>query len=226
MDSLTFRTLSLLLIGTVVIGVCLAELYGAGWIDPPWLQAALVNSALALGVGVWCWLSPSRRSWLQGKPADFRGWSGYWFYLPGVLVPGICLVLALGSSWLVPTAKRLPLESYQWAWVFWIPLVEEVTFRLGISTGFRHFAGAFWGAYFAALLFALVHGSPTLSNMLEWNVGLPIGPFLLALCCEWLLANGRSLWPLVVFHIGCNATVVIFAWWDSRWLQWLGLFYH
>ena len=112
------------------------------------------------------------------------------------------------------------------AWILWIPPAEELVFRAGVGRLFRRLAGGSpWAAWFSALTFALVHAGPTLARLLAGQVGAPLGPFLLGLACEALLAASGRLLPAVALHAACNATAAVFAAGDARWLDWLGFLY-
>jgi membrane protease YdiL (CAAX protease family) len=86
-------------------------------------------------------------------------------------------------------------------------------------------ASPLWAGWFAALTFAFVHGDPTVAHLIAGRIGLPLGPFLLGLCCEALVEATGRLAPAIAFHGACNATVAIFALADGRWLDWLGFLY-
>lgn len=110
-------------------------------------------------------------------------------------------------------------------WILWVPMVEELVFRVGIGRWLRSWLGIFWGAWFGSVLFSLVHAAPTFSNLMAGQIGLPFGPFLLGLCCELLYMVSGRVWSIVALHAACNTTVVIFALGDDRWLQWLDFLY-
>ncbi len=144
-------------------------------------------------------------------------------YLPAaiILVGTIILASVTRLAGSAPQgAAAMPL-----AWVLWVPPVEEVVFRAGLGQAFRRLARPLWAAWFASLTFALVHANPTVANLLSGHLGLPLGPFLLGLCCEGLVQATGRLAPAVAFHAACNATVALFAWGDARWLDWLSPLY-
>jgi membrane protease YdiL (CAAX protease family) len=98
--------------------------------------------------------------------------------------------------------------------------VEEIVFRFAIGGIARQRLGDFWGAYGSALVFAMAHGSGA------WNqLSMPLGPLLLALCCEWLYVTTGRLKAAMALHAACNASGWIFATLDKRWLSWLEALY-
>ena len=106
-----------------------------------------------------------------------------------------------------------------------MPLVEELVFRAGIGAVYRRLSPPIWAAWFAALVFALVHANPTWSNLRHGQVGLALGAFFLGLCCEYLMIKTGRILPCIAFHSACNATVMIFGILDKRWLDWLAPLY-
>ncbi len=199
------RTALILAVASLVTGCALT---GAYWlvgklVGPGWVAALILHVPAA--ILVYRWQRPVLRpSWQDALPAV-------------VIVAGAAALAAfsrvLGGGDVPPPA----LGWQQLAFILLIPPIEELVFRVGIGTVFRQRGGPLWGAWFSAIVFALAHTGPSL--------GLPLGPFLLGLACEALYIRSGRLAPAVLFHAACNATVVIFALGDARWLQWLRLLY-
>jgi membrane protease YdiL (CAAX protease family) len=176
------------------------------WIGSAWGGALIVNAALAVAV-----LLSGRRlqSQAQSVTVAKRPWL-VWFPALMILTGSVLLVLIVASVSEEPLRfAGIPVEQ-MW-FVFVVPIVEEIVFRLGIGTVFRRLGGVFFGSWFSAFLFAFVHSQPTLQDVAILQVGLPLGPFLLGLICEALLVSSGRIWPAILFHAACNATVVVFA---------------
>ncbi len=189
-------------------------LYAQGHVGGSWQPIACVNGALAIFI------------FLVSSQKKVFGWTDLklrYFYPSLAIVLGVVLLSLL--SRMVGGATTVKSHPEIWAFIVLIPLVEEIVFRVGFGQFFRKYAGNVWGAYFSALLFALVHTLPTPEKLLTLQIGLPLGPFLLGLCAEWIYIKSSRLLPIYAFHAVCNATVFIFQHIDARWLDWLGLFY-
>lgn len=106
-----------------------------------------------------------------------------------------------------------------------VPLLEEIVFRCGVSPMISRVAGSFWGVWFAAVIFSLVHTNPTWGRVLALKVGLPLGPFLLAICSDMIIRRWGRVMPGVFFHACCNGTVYIFSSLNPSWLGKLGGLY-
>lgn len=223
---------------SVALAVLLAEVYTrtaalTGLTD--WVAAAAVNTGLAAVVAAISAAAPGSRvaSERDAGPFPSPAWQRTTAWLGGApwrsYLPALCI---LAGTALLATLSRLlggappstgaapPL-----AWILWIPLVEELVFRAGIGRLFRRLTHSSWAAWFSALTFAFVHASPTVARLAAGRVGLPLGPFLLGLACEALLAATGRLLPCIALHAACNATAAVFANGDARWLDWLGFLY-
>jgi membrane protease YdiL (CAAX protease family) len=212
------RSLLKLIAFCLVTAVALAELYAPfrPLFGPTWLAPAVVHTVLAALV-----LSMTYR---QGMLKLFLEKPPLWAWAPalGILV-GVGLLVAGSRLMGGATTSNV---AVPWAWILWVPIVEEIVFRVGIGEAFRRISGsAFYGSWFSALTFGLVHADPTLSHVLQGQLGLPLGPFLLGLLCEALFAQSRRILPAVALHAVCNATALLFARGDARWLEWLGFLY-
>jgi membrane protease YdiL (CAAX protease family) len=222
-----FTLLLRLVLTSLFLAVALAEAYFASQrlvgnaATPPWMISALVNTLLAFVVlGIW-----KRNGHLKELLSIGRS---LWPYLPSLVVLLGSLGLIAASRLLIPDESRggAAFEAgIPWAWVTWVPIIEELVFRVGIGQYMRRVGGVFWGSWFSAVTFALVHASPTLAKLSVLEIGLPLGPFFLGLACEALFVRTGKLWPVVLLHVVCNATVPLFSLLDDRWLGWLSLLY-
>lgn len=233
----SLATLLQLIALSLLTAVALAEVYehvtvmaGKSW--PPWVYALSVNSLLALVVaGIWARQRrlailfsfsnplPSHDSlnWLAQRPTRP--------YLPAAgIISGVLLLVAI-SRILGGPVQAGDASAFPWAWITWVPLVEELVFRVGIGSAFRQQGGVLWGSWFSAITFALVHGAPTLNKVATLSIGLPLGPFLLGLLCEALFVATGRIWPLILLHAACNASAPLFLQGDQRWLEWLRFLY-
>jgi hypothetical protein len=75
------------------------------------------------------------------------------------------------------------------------------------------------------MVFSMAHSNPTWNRLIALKVGLPIGPFLLAICCDMIVRRWGRVWPAVAFHSACNATVYLFASLNPSWLRHFGGLY-
>lgn len=185
-----------------------------------WESAARVHTALALLIlaGWSRWRLPRRAAITVGQ---------YTLPVASAFIPGLAvLVAAFFASLSMSRASDLTVWTPEaWAMILWVPLVEELVFRVGFGGFFRRSLGPLFGGYVSAVLFALVHGLPTVSSLFRGNLGLPLGPLLLGLCNETLYVKTGRIGPIYFLHAACNATAVIFRTFDPRWLDWLSWFY-
>ena len=193
------------------------ELYSAAsvraWM-PSWIVIGLINSAISVALLV---LNPKMRAYLDRRRAS--GWA----WLPALAILIGSFVLALTSQ--TPRPARPIAWTYFVGSCTWIPVVEEIVFRGGVSPLFRRVTNPLWSAYFSSLVFAFAHNVPTFYRLVRLDVGIPLGPFLLGLCCEGLVFWTRSLWPGIAFHCACNATVLVFTLMAPGWLDRLSWLY-
>ncbi len=207
---------------TIGIAILFGEAYAsaATLIHPPWLAALGVNLLLGIVVATWRLKQGANRLFL---PVAAR------WYAPAATVLLLCLLVAWTSRYVLKPSDAVSpspdLGTVPWAWLVWVPIAEEVVFRAGIGQSLRLQAPRMWAAWFSAAIFALVHAHPTLAHVIAGEVGLATGPFLLALCCEALVAWSGSILPAILLHAACNATVVVFQTVDERWLRWLDFLY-
>ncbi|MEY4630412.1 MAG: hypothetical protein RIQ81_532, partial [Pseudomonadota bacterium] len=152
-----------------------------------------------------------------------------WTLGAGLIWPLVLAGAAFITSHLVPGGETQYLSLNPEWWITSVllaPLIEELVYRGLFARRFRARHGYLAGSYFSAVLFAWVHAWPSLANLLAGQPGgVPPGPLLLALICDWLYVKTGSLWPAVAFHAACNATPAIFAVLDPRWLKWFGALY-
>lgn len=197
---------------TIIIPVFLAYLYLALPL-PVWLAAAVVNSFIAILLLIFCYRQ------------IFSGLStGFGCYLPALLILFLCfLAILLSSLYGIPVRGEVP--NRQYLLVLWIPVVEEIVFRLGVGRWLRATGGNFLGVYCSAICFSLAHALPTWERIISGKVGIFVGAFFLGLVCEYLYMRNKSLLPGIAFHIACNCSVPIFIYFDQRWLDWLHVLY-
>lgn len=214
---LDVRNALLLIVVSLVAAVSLAELYSrVPLTGPAWLRAAVVNSVLAAIVLVT--LARAGR-WRAEFALD--SWKPY---LPAAVIGLGSVAIALTSRLFIPTSEGVE-ASVDPAWIFWIPVVEELVFRVGILGALRRLGGPVWSIWFGAVIFAMAHGGPTLARLQAGTVGVPIGPLLLGVLAGALYVKTNRVLPVMALHAVCNATPLIFATFDGRWIEWLGFLY-
>lgn len=208
----------LILTALILGGWCLAAFYG---LLGSWFTIAIVHSLLAV-------LALSFQRFLRPHPplSRPRGVARFWesplAYAPASLVVMGSIVLAVGTRFFQPGAGAIDagIDLRALAFILWIPVIEELVFRLGIGGLLRQHLSVFWAAYGSALIFAMAHGTG------GWgHLSIPMGPLLLGLACEWLYAVTGRLMAVIALHAACNASGWIFAAIDSRWLDWLQALY-
>lgn len=216
----------MLMAATLAVGLAFGALYQfAGPMSgAPWVGAAIIHSAFSLAI----LLMLAKRGDLKTSfqvGGQGQGFRPFYLYLPSLIII-LGVIIAVGVSSAFGGALQATPDWYpQLAFVLWVPIVEEIVFRAGFGSVFQKYAPGFLGVWFCALLFAWVHTVPTIDSLLQGNFGLPLGPFLLGLICESLRVTGRSLIPVILFHMVCNGTVVAFSLTDARWMNWLSLLY-
>lgn len=212
------RSLLKLIGWSLIAAVALAELYKPlrPYFEATWMAPAVVHSLLAVLV---LFLVKKR-----GKIHDLFRLQPYVAFLPAVVIlAGVGLLILISRQFAAAAQVE---QSIPWAWVIWVPVVEELVFRVGIGDAFRRSSGSLlWGSWFSAVTFALVHSDPTLTRLMSFDIGLPLGPFLLGLLCESIYAKTGRILPAIALHAVCNATAALFAVGDARWLDWLGFLY-
>ena len=220
------------LLAGAVVSVALAELYRVVSIlvpipsDAGWIASLIVNSMLACVVAGIMLTRGLPALPANAAPPKSR-WTELlrrWWFVPSIAIAAGSAALALTSS-ATSEARHLAIPGQQWWFILLVPVVEEMVFRAGIGRWFRAMGGWMWGSYISALLFSFVHSSPDISHLMAGRIGLPLGPFLLGVCCEILYASSGRIWAAILFHMACNATPAIFASIDARWLEWLGGLY-
>lgn len=201
------RQLALAGLLAFAIPIVLAHLYKLipfnGWLAP-----AIVNSIIVI-IGY---------RQLSAKLAPFV------YYLPALGLLAVYFVAVIISS-TIGSPSNKELASYHLWSIVWIPIVEELLFRVIIGNYFRKLAGNFWGCYCSIICFSFVHSMPTIDRIISLDIGLAISPLLLAIPCEYLHLKSKSIIPSILFHAVANSSVAIFMFYDNRWLSWLSLFY-
>ncbi|MCX6125040.1 MAG: CPBP family intramembrane metalloprotease [Proteobacteria bacterium] len=208
-----------LLAVSVIVTIALGEFYVA-WQRVTglqgWQSIVLLHGLIALVL-----FASSRKTQAQFKVKFLDAWS----YIPAVMV----LIGSAAMAIIYPSQGRFGLAGLNGEFLIAsctvIPLFEEVVFRGGVSRIlFRAHPGV-WSGYFSGLVFSVAHTTPSFARVLGLQVGAPLGPFLLALICEFLVRRTNSLLPAIAFHCACNSTVLIFQWWSPGWLDRLSVFY-
>jgi membrane protease YdiL (CAAX protease family) len=180
----------------------------------PWQAGLLAH--ISIGILVYLIRKPARVGFLlRGTP--LVAW------LPGPLILLGAYVLSLwGRQPMQAPAYSLTGSSeaiYILASLTLIPLAEEMVFRMGLTPFLSRFAGDRWGPWYSAMVFSVAHTHPTWDRVLGLKIGLPIGPFILAICCDIIVRRWRRVWPAALFHSCCNATVYVFAWLNPSWVS-------
>jgi membrane protease YdiL (CAAX protease family) len=184
----------------------------------PWRAALIAHLVLAL---IFTAIRKPVREALQ-----FRGGSII-AYVPAFLVL-IGAYLLANSGGHQPTGFQISSRSeliYIVCTLTIIPLVEEMVFRTGISPFLNRLGDGWWSIWFSALVFSIAHTNPSFERVMSLSAGVPLGPFLLGICCDFIVRRWGRLWPAVFFHASCNATVYIFSSLNPSWLDRLGHLY-
>lgn len=137
----------------------------------------------------------------ETPPKPFSAW---W------LVPGAAVWAFAFGWWLfMGRSTAIPLDISMIASITVIPVAEELYFRAGFSELWRRACGPILGSVASAGYFAVLHGDGDIfsANLLTW---LPLGPFLLALCCEGLYRKTKQIRVACYFHLSCNLSAVLF----------------
>ena len=179
----------------------------------PVVNAAVVSSVLAMLVLLW--------TFSTSKAALFLGRSKGWWLV--AIAPALGAFL-LSSVGLLGGGDLGAVDPKQlWVFILWVPVVEELVFRLGIGRFLRKRSRDSLGAYGSALIFACMHSS--LASYDFSTLSIPLGPLLLALCCEYIFVKTNRICYSMAFHMCCNGTAIIFQVFDPRWLKWLDFLY-
>lgn len=207
----------LLITTAVLITVALGEAY-ARWIPlsqlPPWAALLMFHTIMS---SILLALTPALRNALKLTASTF-------FYL----IPALFVLIGsylLAVLWPNPGPQIRDGLGFYVASITLVPVVEEIVFRGGIARIFERMGGGNWAIYISALVFSVAHSMPSISRITHLEVGAPLGPFLLGICCEILMRRSGSLIPGIAFHCACNATVLIFNLWSPGWLTRLSLLY-
>ena len=204
---------------TVIVTIALGELY-VSWQRliglQGWQSIVLLHGLIALVL-----FASSRKTQGQFKAKFLDAWS----FIPAV----VALVGSSAMAIVFPSEGRFSLAGQNLGFLIAsstvIPVFEEVVFRGGVSRILSKAHPGVWSGYFSALVFSAAHTTPSFARVLSLQVGVPLGPFLLAVICEFLVRRTNSLLPAIAFHCACNSTVLIFQWWSPGWLDHLSAFY-
>lgn len=145
-------------------------------------------------------------------------------YLPAFAVFVVSLFLAFVKAETPYNYSYLSLKSL--ITVIFVPIVEEICYRLGLSRLFQSIGGRFWGGYFSVLVFTTMHGLPSIDRILNNQVGFFFGPFLLGIACELLFVWSKQLIPSILLHVACNSSAVVFSLAGGYWLTFFRFLYH
>jgi len=226
---LSFR-IPLLLISTLFIALIFGEIYEtalAAFSAEPFIVLASVNTLAA--AFVLRWLHKNGKLKKADLHAPYKVLLFLEKYPRVVYLPSLVVVffilLCLCISSFIGGAVASEVPWVMWLTVLWVPVIEEVLFRAGISRFLRKIGGHMWGGYFSAILFALVHTIPSAQNFANFNVGIPLGPLFLGLACEALYICRGKILPVIMLHMVCNLSVLVFTYLDTRWFTWLRYFY-
>ncbi len=180
--------------------VLLAEVYafGAAIVNKYWISAGIINCFFAF-------------MFLLRNPEQNSRLKFLWIVAPVLLV----------VVYFVPNPKLF-------ASLTLIPIVEELAFRGLFRDFWIQYFGRFLGTYASVVFFTLAHSEITFANLLSLNFNIFLGPFLLAVACEFLVQRTKSYWQAISLHAFCNLTPVLFIYLDPQqvtWLKWLNLLY-
>ena len=206
---------------TLSIAIAFGELYRfviARLHVVPWVGVLIAHAGLAF---LFLIIRKPAREALAFRAGPILPW------LPGVVVLAGAYALAVyspndGAGYSAMGSADM---AYMVATLTVIPLVEELVFRCGVSPFLSRFMNGWWSVWFAAIIFSMAHTNPTWNRLLALKVGVPFGPFILALCCDMIVRRWGRVWPAVFFHSACNGTVYIFATINPSWLKRLGGLY-
>ena len=206
----------------LLIALLLGELYGsvvAALGQSPVIGSAMVSTLLALFV-LGYFLTCRRYSVFLLKKKSVR-WVIF-ATLPAIGALGLSL-----STFLMDGLEfnSQSLSSQWWIFLLWVPIVEELAFRLGLSSGLRRVSSPLVAAYGSSLVFGLMHGGFRLESLLMGAIVIPLGSVLMAWFCEYIFTRTNSILLCVLFHASCNGSALIFQAFDPRWLDWLGFLY-
>lgn len=237
---ITSKKLATILVLTIVLAIGLTEIYlfFGRFITEQWMAAASVNSIISIAIVLFLLLrrealKSEERSGHIEKISKIIGTKKWLYYAPSLAILLGALILAGLSLLFVQVGDGIANDNVSSSevliyilFVVWIPPIEEIVFRVGIGNWLRSRGGLLWGSYFSAILFSLVHGSPSIQNLLQLKIGFPLGPLILGMFNEYLyLISGKKIGPIICFHAVCNATALIFLFTDQRWLEWLGFLF-
>lgn len=215
-DPIWVSWLKCLLIFLILSILFKAAYSSVSWFGPlsPWQAAALIHLVIAaylIGTRQLCW-RVSRLRWE-----------------PGLYLALFLIVVSLGAVWWSAGWDGLRLafrwDSQDYLLLALVPVVEELVFRFGIGRLFKQRLGPLLGGYLSVLFFAWAHVLAANQTWLDWQFGLPIGPLLLGLSCEFFWQTSRKIVVPIVVHMAANMTALIFTYGDPSWLSILSSFY-
>lgn len=187
-------------------------IFGANW-APIW-----VNTSIALLIFTYS-ASQTKIPFTSSYPIPTLV-----YFLGPLLCTAALLAALLSASFGSAEVKELDGRYIFFACLL-VPFSEEIFFRYGISGMLIKLTGSGLGRYFSIVFFTAAHSLPFQSTEEFLSLGLPLGPLLLAMICEFLMWRFKALIIPILFHASANFTVVIFMLIDHRWLNWLSMLY-
>ncbi|MBP9706275.1 MAG: CPBP family intramembrane metalloprotease [Oligoflexales bacterium] len=214
MNQFTLKHYVRLCLFSLLLVICFSYLYLkiSDLFEHPWFGIAVVNTVLASFVVLLLIIKNTASIQLTSKKMN-----SLW-YAPSIAVLILAVILQIAVySW---NEINWTINIEQAAFIFWIPLIEELIFRSGIANALIKFSTPVLGHFFAALIFALVHNFSVLESFnIAELFNLPLGAFLLGICCSYLYCMAKDIRPAILFHMACNATVVILGSNGAIWLK-------
>ena len=225
MAAVQFKAIAYLCLLSILIPVLSSEaiLLVARLGATEWFAAIIFHACLALGVLGCAYFMPDLFA-RKGEKHPILKTHPSLVYFPALLVFFVSFSLALMEA--EKPYNELPLSFRSFLLIVVVPCAEELVYRLGLTQLFSRIGGRFWGAYFSVLVFAVMHGLPSLDRLLSLELGFYLGPFILAILCELLFGWSNQLFPAILLHMACNWTGVIFSWAGGYWLSVFRFLYH
>ena len=184
----------------------------------PWIGVLAANILLSI---VLVKMSAFIRGGLRLRGGPLMPWLAAPLVLGGALFLGV-ITRSDGLKYSLAASSDL---IYAISTLTIIPLVEEIVFRGAISPLLGRFVGGSWAVWFSAIVFSMAHTIPTWGRVVGFKIGLPLGPFLLAIACDFIIRRWGRSWPAVFFHGACNGTVYVFNYVNPSWIRHFGALY-
>ena len=156
-------------------------------------------------------------------PAIFRKYPLI-YYTPSFLIVVATVVLSGMSISLAGMTQRLQFDVF-FTVVFLVPVVEELSYRVGIGSVLKFQLGRVLGGYFSVLVFTYMHSIPSLESLMQGHIHFFLGPFLLGIFCDLLYGWSKSIMPSIFFHSACNASAFLFQLVESKIIEFFNVLY-